>query len=269
MILNPIAHIRTDFPTKFGIPRQSGVVASLRGRIVFEPPYRNADYIRGLEQYSHVWLIWQFSANKHQSDSPLVRPPRLGGNTHVGVFATRSPYRPNPIGLSAVRIEKIDYNTPEGPVISVRGADLMDGTPIIDIKPYRPNSIGLSAVEITGIDLATPEGPVIYVGGADLLDGTPIFDIKPYLRYADCISEARSGFADEVEFRKVEVTIPDDLKAMLPPETIGTLTDILSNDPRPSYHDDASKTYGMRFAEYDIHFQVLDKVLTVTGIDKK
>ncbi|MBP5364426.1 MAG: tRNA (N6-threonylcarbamoyladenosine(37)-N6)-methyltransferase TrmO [Bacteroidales bacterium] len=225
MILNPIAHIRTDFPTKFGIPRQSGVVASLRGRIVFEPPYRNADYIRGLEQYSHVWLIWQFSANKHQSDSPLVRPPRLGGNTHVGVFASRS--------------------------------------------PYRPNSIGLSAVEITGIDLATPEGPVIYVGGADLLDGTPIFDIKPYLRYADCISEARSGFADEVEFRKVEVTIPDDLKAMLPPETIGTLTDILSNDPRPSYHDDASKTYGMRFAEYDIHFQVIDKVLTVTGIDKK
>lgn len=225
MILNPIAHIRTDFPTKFGIPRQSGVVASLRGRIVFEPPYRNADYIRGLEQYSHVWLIWQFSANKHQSDSPLVRPPRLGGNTHVGVFASRSPYRPNPIGLSAV--------------------------------------------EITGIDLATSEGPVIYVGGADLLDGTPIFDIKPYLRYADCISEARSGFADEVEFRKVEVTIPDDLKAMLPPETIGTLTDILSNDPRPSYHDDASKTYGMRFAEYDIHFQVVDKILTVTGIDKK
>ncbi|MBO7497436.1 MAG: tRNA (N6-threonylcarbamoyladenosine(37)-N6)-methyltransferase TrmO [Salinivirgaceae bacterium] len=134
--IEPIAHIRTDFPSKFGIPRQSGVVESLRGRIVFEPSYRNTDYIRGIEKYTHLWLIWLFSANKHQPNSPLVRPPRLGGNTHVGVFATRSPYRPNPIGLSAVRIEKIDYDTPEGPVISVRGADLMDGTPIIDIKPY-------------------------------------------------------------------------------------------------------------------------------------
>ena len=223
-VLNTIAHIRTDFPTKFGIPRQSGVVESLRGTIVFEPPYRNADYIRGIEKYTHLWLIWLFSANKHQKSSPLVRPPSLGGNTHVGVFATRSPYRPNPIGLSAVRIEKINYNTPDGPTISVRGADLMDGTPIIDIKPY--------------------------------------------ITYADSIPEARSGFVDEVDFRKVDVCFPDDIKSKIPAETADTLTDILTNDPRPSYHDDASKVYGMRYANYDIHFRVCDGILTVVGIEE-
>lgn len=163
--IEPVAHIYTDFPSKFGIPRQSGVVESLRGRIIFEPSYRNVDYIRGIEKYTHLWLIWLFSANKHQPNSPLVRPPRLGGNAHVGVFATRSPYRPNPIGLSAVRIEKIDYDTPEGPVISVRGADLMDGTPIIDIKPYItyadsiPNARSgfVDEVEFSHLDVVLPD----------------------------------------------------------------------------------------------------------------
>lgn len=136
MEITPIAHIRTDFGSKFGVPRQSGVVDELRARIVFEPAYRNPDALRGLEDFSHLWLIWHFSEVKQENWSPTVRPPRLGGNTRMGVFATRSPFRPNPIGLSAVRIVGIDLHTPEGPVITVAGADLMDGTPIFDLKPY-------------------------------------------------------------------------------------------------------------------------------------
>ena len=136
MEITPIAHIRTDFGSKFGVPRQSGVVDELRARIVFEPAYRNPDALRGLEDFSHLWLIWHFSEVKQENWSPTVRPPRLGGNTRMGVFATRSPFRPNPIGLSAVRIVGIDLHTPEGPVITVSGADLMDGTPIFDLKPY-------------------------------------------------------------------------------------------------------------------------------------
>ena len=133
-----IATIRTDFPTKFGIPRQSGIVESLKAVIVFEPEYRNPDALRGLEEFSHIWLIWQFSKSVRKQWSPTVRPPRLGGNTRMGVFATRSPFRPNPIGLSSVRLEGIDLHTPDGPVLYVSGADLMDGTPIYDIKPYLP-----------------------------------------------------------------------------------------------------------------------------------
>ncbi len=131
-----IAHIHTDFPTKFGIPRQSGIIASLQGLIVFEPEYRNAEAVRGLEDFSHIWLLWQFSETVRDSWSPTVRPPRLGGNVRKGVFATRSPFRPNPIGLSSVRLEKVDIDPKLGPVLHVSGADLMDGTPIYDIKPY-------------------------------------------------------------------------------------------------------------------------------------
>ena len=136
LTLTPIAHIRTDFGTKFGVPRQSGVVQELTARIVFEPPYRNPDALRGLVDFSHLWLIWHFSEVRQEGWSPTVRPPRLGGNTRMGVFATRSPYRPNPLGLSSVRLVAVDYDSPEGPVITVAGADLMDGTPIFDIKPY-------------------------------------------------------------------------------------------------------------------------------------
>jgi len=133
-----IAVIRNDFPTKFGLPRQSGLVPELRAQIVFAPEYRNADALRGMEGYSHFWLIWAFSEAKRDSWSPTVRPPRLGGNTRVGVFSTRSPFRPNPIGLSCVKLEHIEFQTPEGPVLHISGADLMDGTPIYDIKPYLP-----------------------------------------------------------------------------------------------------------------------------------
>ena len=138
MTLKVIAHIHTAFPTKFGIPRQSGLVDSLRGEIVFTPEYRNPDALRGLEAFSHIWLVWQFSGAVRDSWSPTVRPPRLGGNTRMGVFATRSPFRPNPLGLSSVQLEKIELRPDTGPVLIVRGADLMDGTPIYDIKPYIP-----------------------------------------------------------------------------------------------------------------------------------
>lgn len=133
-----IARIHTDFKTKFGIPRQSGVVEELKGEIVFEPEFRNPDAVRGLDEWSHIWLIWQFSENLRADWSPTVRPPRLGGNTHVGVFATRSPFRPNAIGLSSVKLDGIELDTERGPVLHVSGADLMDGTPIFDIKPYLP-----------------------------------------------------------------------------------------------------------------------------------
>ncbi|MBR5558801.1 MAG: tRNA (N6-threonylcarbamoyladenosine(37)-N6)-methyltransferase TrmO [Oscillospiraceae bacterium] len=133
-----IAHIRSDFTTKFGIPRQSGLVDSLKSTIIFEPEYRVAEAFRGLEGYSHLWLIWKFSEAVREDWSPTVRPPRLGGNTRMGVFATRSPFRPNPIGLSSVKLERIELDTPDGPVLHISGADLMDGTPIYDIKPYLP-----------------------------------------------------------------------------------------------------------------------------------
>lgn len=136
--MNIIAHILTDFDSKFGIPRQSGLVESLRGTIVFTPPYRNADALRGLEGFSHLWIIWDFSESHRAEWSPTVRPPRLGGNRRMGVFATRSPFRPNPIGLSCVKIEKIELQTADGPVIHVSGADMLNGTPIYDIKPYLP-----------------------------------------------------------------------------------------------------------------------------------
>ena len=133
-----IARIRSDFPTKFGIPRQSGLVEDLRASVVFEPEYRNPDALRGLEEFSHLWLIWQFSQAVRENWSPTVRPPRLGGNTRMGVFATRSPFRPNPIGLSCVRLVGMEKDPELGHVLVVAGADLMDGTPILDIKPYLP-----------------------------------------------------------------------------------------------------------------------------------
>ena len=136
--LDVIAHIHTDFSSKFGIPRQSGLVDKLRGEIVFTEKYRDASALRGIEGYSHLWLIWQFSESVMERFSPTVKPPRLGGNTRVGVFATRSPFRPNPLGLSCVRLEQVELSTPNGPVLHVAGADLMDGTPIYDIKPYLP-----------------------------------------------------------------------------------------------------------------------------------
>ena len=137
-LMKPIAHIRTDFPAKFGVPRQAGLVGALTGTIVFEKEYRVDAALRGLEQYSHAWLVWVFSEAAREGWSPTVRPPRLGGNARMGVFATRSPYRPNAIGLSCVRLVSVDVDAEDGPALTVAGADLLDGSPIFDIKPYLP-----------------------------------------------------------------------------------------------------------------------------------
>ena len=138
MEMKPIGWIRSDFDSKFGIPRQSGVVEELRAQVVFAPDYQVREAFRGLEGFSHLWLLWEFSEAVRETWSPTVRPPRLGGNKRMGVFATRSPFRPNPIGLSCVRLERVELDSPDGPVLHVLGADLLNGTPIFDIKPYLP-----------------------------------------------------------------------------------------------------------------------------------
>ena len=214
-----LATIETDFREKFGIPRQSGLVDSLRARIVFEPEFRNPDALRGIEGFSHLWLIWQFSRAVRSDWSPTVRPPRLGGNTRLGVFATRSPFRPNALGLSCVRLEQVCEDS--------------------------------------------KLGPVLIISGADLLDGTPIYDIKPYLPYADCHPEAVGGFAPAAPDKRLEVVIPEELTAQIPAEKRAALLDVLALDPRPSYHDDPMRIYGMRFAEFEVRFSVADGVLTV------
>lgn len=219
-----IARIRNDFPSKFGIPRQSGVVSELQGRIVFEPEYRNPDALRGLEGFDYLWLIWQFSEAVRDRWSPTVRPPILGGNTRMGVFATRSPFRPNAIGLSSVRLE--------------------------------------------GVELHTPDGPVLHISGADLMDGTPIFDIKPYLAYADSHPEAAQGFRGEGWKRQLQVEIPDNLLERVPEGKRAGLLGVLSNDPRPTYHEDEARIYGMPFGSQEIRFRVAqDRLLVVDVIN--
>ena len=226
MTIEPIAYIRTDFPEKFGVPRQSGLAESLTGRIVFEPAYRNVEALRGLEGFSHLWLIWEFSANRKTAGEwqPTVRPPRLGGNRHMGVFATRSPFRPNPLGLSCVEFEAIDYNASDGPVIIVKGADLMDGT--------------------------------------------PIYDIKPYIRYADSRPEAVCGYVDSLDEGHLDVVIPDAVSAQIKDKAkFQALVETLKLDPRPSYHNDPSRIYGLSFSGYNVRFTVSDTVLTVIDIE--
>lgn len=227
MIIEPVAHIRTEFPEKFGIPRQSSLAGSLRGRIVFEPSYRNTEALRGIEGFSHLWLIWEFSANRREGVKwqPTVRPPRLGGNIHMGVFATRS--------------------------------------------PFRPNSLGLSCVELEGIEHDPVDGPVIFVRGADLMDGTPIYDIKPYIRYSDSRPDAVCGYVDELRESSLDVIIPDKLAERISEEQLlRSLTEVLKLDPRPSYHDDPERVYGLSFAGYNVKFTVIDPVLNVIDIDK-
>lgn len=218
-----IAHIETCFDTKFGVPRQAGIVDT-PGRIVFEPEYRVADAVRGLEGFDYIWLIWQFSKAVRDDWSPTVRPPRLGGNERMGVFATRSPFRPNAIGLSSVRLVE------------------------------------------TVID---PEiGPVLYITGADLMDGTPIYDIKPYLPYTDSHPDARSGFATRPAEQLLEVEYSQSVLSTLPAHLQQALIDVLAHDPRPQYHNDPTRIYGMSFAGYEVKFSVSQSCLTLIDIQK-
>ena len=213
MNIQPIAYYRSQLSTKFGVPRQSGLVPELVGRIVFEPEYSNADALRGIEGFDYLWLIWQFTLNgKREGEwSPLVRPPLLGGNEHVGVFATRSPFRPNALGLSSVRLLGVEESA---------------------------------------------DGLALTVSGADLVDGTPIYDIKPYVEYADAHVGVRSGFLDEKRWEKVEVRFPEELRALFRDEDFAALCKVLELDPRPQYHNDPERVYGMPFAGYDVRFRV-------------
>lgn len=218
-----IAHIRSQFPEKFGIPRQSGLVEELKARVVFEPEYRDPQALRGLEGFSHIWLIWQFSRSMGAGWSPTVRPPRLGGNERMGVFATRSPFRPNPMGLSCVKLEKVE--------------------------------------------LSTSEGPVLWVAGADLMDGTPIYDIKPYLPYADCKPQAVGGFASAPKEATLTVDFPPQLLERVPRELREALSGVLAQDPRPTYHHDPQRVYGMAFGGLQVRFTVDGDRLAVVEVE--
>ena len=220
--MQPIAHIETCFPSKFGIPRQAGIVDT-PGRIIFEPPYRVREAVRGIEGFDYIWLIWQFSQAVRHGWSPTVRPPRLGGNERIGVFATRSPFRPNPIGLSSVRLVKVEMDA--------------------------------------------HQGPVLHVSGADLMDGTPIYDIKPYLPYADSHPDARSGFATQPADQLLEVQCPPALLERLPADLRQPLLDVLAHDPRPQYHHDHDRIYGMAFGEHEVRFRISDNTLHITEIE--
>lgn len=169
LTLRPVAVYRCDFPDKFGLPRQSGLAADLQGRVVFLPPFSSPDYVRGIDGYSHLWLLWQFD-RAGQSDSPTVRPPKLGGNTRVGVFASRAPFRPNPVGLSCVRLERVEILTDGTPVLHVAGGDLCDGTPVFDIKPYLPYA---DAVPEAKSGFAKTSGTLTVVCDDGLLEAVP------------------------------------------------------------------------------------------------
>ena len=228
MDLKTIAHIHTGFHEKFGIPRQSGIVET-PGYIVFEPPYNNPDAVRGLEEFSHIWLIWQFSEAVRDDWSPTVRPPRLGGNTRVGVFASRSPFRPNPIGLSLVKLESIEYDHSLGPVLHVTGADILDGTPIYDIKPYLPYSEAKPDAEGGFAHRVMDDSMQVVL--------TEDADLEP---------------AKEI-----------------PEEDLYTIKKLLAQDPRPRYQDDPERVYGMFYGEWEVKFTAGDGAIMVKSIKNR
>ncbi len=223
MEIHPIAHFHCPFKDKFGVPRQSSLVSELRGTIVFTPEYRSPETLRGLDGFDYLWVVWAFSANAHAPKHNTVRPPRLGGNSRQGVFATRSSFRPNNLGLSSVRIIEIASETPQGPVITVAGADLMDGTPIYDIKPYVP--------------------------------------------FTDSHPDARGGFVDAVQWDTLKVCVDCNVPTAMPAEEMTTITAVLRQDPRPQYHDDPARVYGMLFGRWNIRFTVRTDTLHIVGID--
>lgn len=228
--MKPVAILHTNLKGKFGLPRQGTVNPGLRSTVVLEPEYRNPDAFRGLSDFSHIWLIWEFSdviAKREQAKepytfSPTVRPPRLGGNRRLGVFATRSPNRPNPIGISAVKLEEVRLEGPDGPTLVVSGADLMDGTPILDIKPYIP--------------------------------------------YSDSIPNAAEGFTAGLSDLSLHVEFPKPLLNRVPEENREELLGILSHDPRPQYQRDPSRIYGLSYLNFDVKFRIEGDVLTVVDL---
>lgn len=224
-----IAHIYTDFNEKFGIPRQSGIVWQSKGRIIFEPEYRNKDALDGLDGYSHLWLIWKFSENVRDEWSPTVRPPRLGGNKRVGVFATRSPFRPNPMGLSCVKLEQVILDSPEGPQLIVSGVDMLSGTPVYDIKPY-----------LSYTDSHTDA----VCGFAD--------DVKDYRLDVHIPDRVACMFTDSFLREIIELLAQD-------PRPGYRHTQV---------NFDEKRIYGMSYAGYNIKFTVSGKILTVISCEK-
>ncbi len=232
--MDRVATLHTNLKGKFGLPRQGTVNAGILSTIVFEPEYRNKDALRGLEDFSHLWLIWEFSEvnKKREEDAengkpytfqPTVRPPRLGGNVRLGVFATRSPNRPNPIGISAVKLEEIRWDT--------------------------------------------EEGPVIVVSGADIMDGTPIYDIKPYIPYSDSIPDALEGFTKGLDELTLNVVFPEELLKTFPKKNHEEILSILSHDPRPQYQKNPDRVYGLTYLDKDIKFKIDETgTLTVTEV---
>ena len=221
MNITPIAYFRSPLKEKFGVPRQSGIATQLHGRIVLQNEWNDPECLRGLEDFDYLWILWGFSANVDAPKHATVRPPRLGGNRRMGVFATRSSFRPNNIGMSAVRIVGIHKGT---------------------------------NVEIE-------------VSGADLMDGTPIYDIKPYLPEFDAHPEARGGFASSEKWTPLNVDIPDALRLRLGEEQCLLIEQLLAEDPRPHYHDNPERVYGMVVGGYNVKFKVVDNTAKVVNID--
>lgn len=221
MNITPIAYFRSPLKEKFGVPRQSGIATQLHGRIVLQNEWNDPECLRGLEDFDYLWILWGFSANVDAPKHATVRPPRLGGNRRMGVFATRSSFRPNNIGMSAVRIVGIHKGT---------------------------------NVEIE-------------VSGADLMDGTPIYDIKPYLPEFDAHPEARGGFASSEKWTTLNVDIPDTLRLRLGEEQCLLIEQLLAEDPRPHYHDNPERVYGMVVGGYNVKFKVVDNTAKVVNID--
>ncbi len=224
MEILPIATFHSPFTSKFGIPKQSGVVEQLQGTIILEPNYRHADALRGIEDFDFLWLLWEFSANPHECKSLLVRPPRLGGNEKVGVFASRSPFRPNRLGLSSVRLSHIDWQASQGPIIHVLGGDLMEGTPIYDIKPY------------------------IAYADAHVDARSGFVDQRQWHHLKVELSAETNNWLHEHGLNDLAVS---------------QLKQVLEEDPRPQYQNNPQKVYGMPFLGVDVHFKVADGVLTV------
>ncbi len=232
MELKVIARLYCDLETKFGVPRQSGVAPHLCGKIIFEKEWRDRNAFKGIENFSHLWIIWGFSEGFSSRDkshqwSPTVRPPILGGNERIGVFATRSPNRPNPLGLTSVKLE--------------------------------------------AVDLDSKEGPVLFVSGIDMMNQTPIYDIKPYIPYADIKNNASGGFTDTKSFNKLEVVYSDkaisDLRKKLNETQLTALTEILSNNPNPQYISDSDRQYGLSYAGLNVVFNITDNKLFVSKIE--
>ena len=230
MEIRPIAHIHNDFKEKFGLPRQSGMAEHLVSEIVMEEGYRQPDAFRGLENFSHLWLIWEFDAMgaaKNPDEgrwSATVRPPKLGGNERIGVFATRS--------------------------------------------PNRPNRLGMTVVKLLSFEMTADRGPILKVAGADMKDGTAIYDIKPYVPFADCVTDATEGFTYAHKDERLEVVFDVSMPEELKGEKFFALKEILALDPRPGYQDDPDRVYAFTYGEHTIRFKVSEDTLIVTDIEE-